>query len=75
MNKERKQIEKRVEDLLGRMTLEEKIGQMNMPCVYESALGNTIPEKTKAVEKFAAGILLNDFGPGGGFNIVAVSSK
>lgn len=27
-------IDKRVEDLLGRMTLNEKIGQMNMPCVY-----------------------------------------
>ena len=60
-------IETRVEDLLGRMTLEEKVGQMNMPCVYESALGNTIPEKTKAVQKFAAGTLLKDFGPGGGF--------
>ena len=51
-------IEKRVDDLLGRMTLEEKVGQMNMPCVYESALGKTIPEKTEAVQKFAAGTLL-----------------
>ena len=55
----------RVEDLLGRMTLEEKVGQMNMPCVYESGLGEGIPEKTEAVQKFAAGT--KDFGPGGGF--------
>jgi beta-glucosidase len=36
-------IEKRIDDLLGRMTLEEKVGQMNMPCVYVSELGKTIP--------------------------------
>jgi beta-glucosidase len=60
-------IEKRVEDLLGRMTLEEKVGQMNMPCVYEAGLGHSIPEKTRAVQEFAAGTLLKGFGPGGGF--------
>jgi beta-glucosidase len=60
-------IDKRVEDLLGRMTLEEKVGQMNMPCVYESELGNTIGKKTEAVQKFAAGTLVKGFGPGGGF--------
>ena len=53
-----------VDDLLGRMTLEEKVGQMNMPCVYESGLGKTIAEKTEAVQKFAAGTLLERFGPG-----------
>ena len=30
-------LDARVEDLLRRMTLEEKVGQMNMPCVYEDA--------------------------------------
>ena len=60
-------IEKRIEDLLGRMTLEEKVGQMNMPCVYESGLGKSIPEKTDSVQKFATGNLLPKFGPGGGF--------
>jgi beta-glucosidase len=60
-------IAQRIDDLLGRMTLEEKVGQMNMPCVYEEGLGKTIPEKTEAVQKFAAGTYLQDFGPGGGF--------
>ncbi|HVV74087.1 MAG TPA: glycoside hydrolase family 3 N-terminal domain-containing protein, partial [Verrucomicrobiae bacterium] len=57
----------RVEDLLSRMTLEEKVGQMNMPCVYEEGLGKTIREKTEAVQKFAEGTYLDGFGPGGGF--------
>ncbi|HTL56386.1 MAG TPA: glycoside hydrolase family 3 C-terminal domain-containing protein [Candidatus Limnocylindrales bacterium] len=60
-------LEQRIEDLLGRMTLEEKVGQMNMPCVYEEALGKNISEKTAAVQKFAAGSYLEGFGPGGGF--------
>ena len=60
-------IEKRVADLLGRMTLEEKVGQMNMPCVYVNDLGQTIPEKMAACRKFAAGTYLQNFGPGGGF--------
>ncbi len=60
-------IERRVEDLLARMTLEEKVGQINMPCVYVQELGRTIPEKTEGVQKFAAGTLIKGFGPGGGF--------
>ncbi len=60
-------LEQRVEDLLGRMTLEEKIGQMNMPCVYEGGLGKTIPEKTDAVQQFVAGKRVKGVGPGGGF--------
>ncbi len=32
-------IEQRVEDLLSRMTLKEKIGQMNMPCLYKKRIG------------------------------------
>jgi beta-glucosidase len=60
-------IAQRIADLLDRMSLEEKVGQMNMPCVYEQGLGKTIPEKTDAVQKFAAGTYLHNFGPGGGF--------
>ena len=60
-------IDRRVDDLLGRLTLEEKVGQINMPCVYEEGLGKTIPQKTEGVQKFAAGTLIQGFGPGGGF--------
>ena len=57
----------RIEDLLGRMTLEEKVGQMNMPCVYEAGLRGTIAAKTQAVQRFAAGTYVEGLGPGGGF--------
>ena len=60
-------LDKRVDDLLGRLTLEEKVGQMNMPCVYVDELGASIAEKTEACRKFAAGTQLEGFAPGGGF--------
>jgi beta-glucosidase len=59
--------ETRVEDLLHRMTLEEKVGQMNMPCVYEDALGRTDEEKMAGVRAFTLGEHLAGLGPGGGF--------
>ena len=60
-------IAQRIGSLLGRMTLEEKVGQMNMPCVYEAGLGETMAAKTEAVQKFAAGTYVKGLGPGGGF--------
>ncbi|MCL5096684.1 MAG: hypothetical protein M1608_03980, partial [Candidatus Omnitrophica bacterium] len=60
-------IEKRIDDLLARMTVQEKIGQMNMPCLYVGELGQSMSEKAEAVKRFAAGTYLEDFGPGGGF--------
>lgn len=60
-------IESRINDLLSRMTLEEKVGQLNMPCVYESGLGRSIEEKKQGVKEFAAGSRLKGLGPGGGF--------
>ncbi|HXK10890.1 MAG TPA: glycoside hydrolase family 3 C-terminal domain-containing protein [Vicinamibacteria bacterium] len=60
-------VETRAEDLLRRMTIEEKVGQMNMPCVYEDALGGSDAEKTDGVRRFAAGTHLAGLGPGGGF--------
>ena len=60
-------METRVEDLLGRMTLEEKVGKMNMPCVYEKELGSSIEEKINGTRKFAEGTYIDGFGPGGGF--------
>ena len=59
--------ERRLDDLMGRMTLEEKVGQMNMPCVYEGALGESIPEKTESCRRLTAGTQLEGFGPVGGF--------
>jgi hypothetical protein len=32
-------LEERVDDLMSRMTLKEKVGQLNLPCVYVSELG------------------------------------
>ena len=60
-------IDARVEDLLSRMTLEEKVGQMNMPCVYEGRLGKSVAAKTEACRRFAAGTHEPGLGPGGGF--------
>jgi beta-glucosidase len=57
----------RVDDLLSRMTLKEKVGQLNMPCVYVGELGKTIEEKMAGVKAFAEGTYLDDLGPGGGF--------
>jgi beta-glucosidase len=60
-------VEKRVEDLLSRMTLEEKIGQMNMPCVYVSGLGKDVKSKMEGCRKFTEGTQVRGLGPGGGF--------
>jgi beta-glucosidase len=64
-------VNMRVNDLLGRMTLEEKIGQMNMPCVYEGPLGKTIQDKTTAVKKLSEGTFESMPGPIGGFFTLA----
>ena len=61
----------RAEDLLARMTLEEKVGQLNWPCVYVDELGKDIPSKMEACRKFAAGTFVNGLGPGGGFFTLA----
>jgi len=60
-------VEQRVEDLLRRMTLKEKIGQLNMPCVYVEELGRDIPSKLEACPRFAEGTYTDEIGPGGGF--------
>jgi beta-glucosidase len=64
-------IERRVDDLMSRMTLKEKVGQLNLPCVYVNELGKTIPEKMIACRKFAAGTYTSEIGPGCGFFTLA----
>jgi beta-glucosidase len=63
--------QRRIEDLLARMTLREKVGQLNMPCVYEAALGKDVPAKLIACRRFAEGTYTNEIGPGGGFFTLA----
>ena len=64
-------IEERVDDLMGRMTLKEKVGQLNLPCVYVDELGRDIPSKLEACKRFAAGTYTNEIGPGCGFFTLA----
>lgn len=64
-------IDRRIDDLMGRMTLKEKVGQLNLPCVYVDQLGKRIPEKMQACRRFAAGTYTDEIGPGAGFFTLA----
>ncbi len=64
-------VRQRTSDLISRMTIEEKIGQMNMPCVYVSELGDDIAAKTNACRNFAEGTFEGFPGPAGGFFTLA----
>src|SRR5665213_1599623 len=64
-------IEARVDDLVSRMTLKEKIGQLNLPCVYVDDLGKDIPAKMEACKKFTAGTYTQKIGPACGFFTLA----
>jgi beta-glucosidase len=75
-------VEARIEALLHRMTLEEKAGQMNMPCVYVRQMGGgstegrilneaDIKAKTEACRRFVEGVYAPGVGPGGGFFTLA----
>lgn len=68
-------IAQRVDDLMNRMTLKEKIGQLNLPCVYVDQLGTSVDEKTEQVRKFAAGTQTGEIGPGAGFFTLADTLK
>ena len=58
-------------DLMSRMTLKEKVGQLNLPCVYVEELGRTIPAKMEACRKFTAGTHTQEIGPACGFFTLA----
>ena len=64
-------VEERIDDLMSRMTLKEKVGQLNLPCVYVNALGKDIPSKLAACRRFAAGTYTQEIGPGCGFFTLA----
>ena len=64
-------VEERIDDLMSRMTLKEKIGQLNLPCVYVEGLGKDIPSKTEACKRFTAGTYTQEIGPGCGFFTLA----
>ena len=57
-------VERRVEDLLSQMTLEEKLGQLNSP--YPSNMAKDLPGRMEACRKFAEGKLVANIGPAGG---------
>jgi len=63
--------EERIDDLMSRMTLKEKVGQLNLPCVYVKELGKDIPSKMEACRRFAAGTYTPEIGPGCGFFTLA----
>jgi beta-glucosidase len=67
----RQPIEERVNDLMSRMTLKEKVGQLNLPCVYVGQLGTDIPSKMEACKKFTAGTYTQEIGPACGFFTLA----
>jgi beta-glucosidase len=67
----RQPVELRIEDLLARMTLKEKVGQMNMPCVYIGSLGKDPLAKQEGCRRFTLGEMPGDIGPGGGFFTLA----
>src|SRR5579864_9276416 len=64
-------INQRIDDLMSRMTLKEKVGQLNLPCVYVDELGKDIPSKLVACRRFAAGTYTQEIGPGCGFFTLA----
>jgi beta-glucosidase len=64
-------VAERIDDLMRRMTLKEKVGQLNLPCVYVNQLGKDIPAKMAACRRFAAGSYTGEIGPGSGFFTLA----
>ena len=60
-------IERRVDDLLSRMTLKEKVGQLNLPTLEGNDFGGTIPEKMEGAKRFTTGTGPDQIGPGCGF--------
>lgn len=60
--------DQRIEDLISRMTLKEKVGQLNLVPGYSSEeLGESIDERIEGSRNFAKGTQIESIGPCGGF--------
>jgi len=59
-------VKHRIDDLISKMTLEEKTGQLNMPCVYNEELGTSVEKKIEGCRKFVERVDEKGVGPGGG---------
>ena len=70
----RQPVEVRVEDLMRRMTLKEKVGQLNIPAMYVAQFGDTGPEKMNACRRLAAGTYTTEIGPISGFDHTLMST-
>lgn len=68
-------IDQRVEDLLSRMTLDEKLGQINMPAVFREEMGTSLEDKLKGAREFTEGNYIDNIGPAGGFFATALLLK
>jgi beta-glucosidase len=66
-----KPIELRVEALLSMMTLEEKVGQMHVPCVYRKEFGQNPEERLTTCRNFVDGSRMKGIGPVGGLKHTA----
>ena len=64
-------MEERVDDLISRMTLKEKVGQLNCPTLEEDHMGTTPAQKMDAARKLATGTYTDQIGPIGGFFALA----
>ncbi|MCL5004932.1 MAG: glycoside hydrolase family 3 C-terminal domain-containing protein [Acidobacteria bacterium] len=60
-------VERRIDDLMSRMTLKEKLGQLNLPLVSIDQLGKDVPAKLEACRRLAAGTYTPQIGPDCGF--------
>ena len=68
-------VGERVDDLLGRMTLKEKVGQLNLPCVYARGLGGGLSAKMEGCRKFTEGTLTTEIGPACETGIIPPSTE
>lgn len=60
--------DQRIEDLISRMTLKEKLGQLNIvPGASGKELGNSIEERMEGSRNFVKGTQIESIGPCGGF--------